>query len=181
MAFKALLLTAAVIIAVPSAAFANHATSADEAFKEANEKMMHDMMKPMSGDPDKDFVMMMLAHHQGAIDMAKVELQIREGPDTARFVQKLIIEAQGKEIKEMKEHVALPIPDAAQLDGIQSDAELGVKVRSISTRLHIPPLCFRCFSYLASVGRAAQRRPGLAGVMLASTAWAFSCGLMVMA
>ena len=102
MAFKVLLLTAAVIIAVPSAAFANHARSADEAFKEANDKMMHDIMKPMSGDPDKDFVMMMLAHHQGAIDMAKVELKYGKDP-TLRVLAEEIIEAQGKEIKEMKE------------------------------------------------------------------------------
>jgi len=40
-------------------------------YKAANDKMMQDMMKPMSGDPDKDFVMMMMPHHQGAVDMAK--------------------------------------------------------------------------------------------------------------
>ena len=102
MASKVLLAAAVIIIAVPSAAFANHATSADEAFKEANDKMMHDMMKPMSGDPDKDFVMMMLAHHQGAIDMAKVELKYGKDP-TLRALAEAIIEAQGKEIKEMKE------------------------------------------------------------------------------
>jgi uncharacterized protein (DUF305 family) len=101
MMFKALL-AAAVIIAAPSAAFANHATSAEEAFKEASNTMMHDMMKPMSGDADKDFVMMMLAHHQGAIDMAKVELKY--GRDqTLRTLAEAIIEAQEKEIKEMKE------------------------------------------------------------------------------
>ena len=105
MASKVLLAAAVIIIAVPSAAFANHATSADEAFKEANDKMMHDMMKPMSGDPDKDFVMMMLAHHQGAIDMAKVELKY--GKDkTLRALAEAIIEAQGKEINEMKEWTA---------------------------------------------------------------------------
>jgi uncharacterized protein (DUF305 family) len=104
MTFRALL-AAAVIIAAPSVAFANHATSAEEAFKEANNTMMHDMMKPMSGDVDKDFVMMMLAHHQGAIDMAKVELKY--GKDkTLRALAEAIIEAQGKEINEMKEWTA---------------------------------------------------------------------------
>jgi uncharacterized protein (DUF305 family) len=67
MTFKALL-AAAVLIAAPCAAFADHATSPEEAFREANDTMMHNMMKPMTGDPDKDFVMMMLPHHQGAID-----------------------------------------------------------------------------------------------------------------
>jgi uncharacterized protein (DUF305 family) len=91
-----------VIIAAPSAAFANHATSAEEAFKEANNTMMQAMAKPMSGDADKDFVMMMLPHHQGAIDMAKVELKYGKDP-TLRAMAEAIVDAQEKEIKEMKE------------------------------------------------------------------------------
>ena len=99
------LLAAAVMIAAPYAAFANHATSAEEAFKEANNTMMHDMMKPMTGDPDKDFAMMMLPHHQGAIDMARVELKYGKDP-TLRALAEEIIEAQEKEIKDLKEWIA---------------------------------------------------------------------------
>jgi uncharacterized protein (DUF305 family) len=104
MTFKALF-AAAVMIAAPCAALANHATSAEEAYKEANDTMMHSMMKPMTGDPDKDFVMMMMAHHQGAIDMAKVELEYGKDP-TLRALAEAIIEAQAKEIEEMKEWLA---------------------------------------------------------------------------
>jgi uncharacterized protein (DUF305 family) len=111
MTFKALL-AAAVMMAAPGAAFANHATSAEEAFKEANDTMMHSMMKPMTGDPDKDFIMMMMmmmmmmmAHHQGAIDMAKVELEYGKDP-TLRALAEAIIEAQEKEIEEMQAWLA---------------------------------------------------------------------------
>jgi uncharacterized protein (DUF305 family) len=104
MTFKALL-AAAVIIASPYAAFANHATSAEEAFKEANDTMMHGMMKSMTGDPDKDFAMMMLPHHQGAIDMAKVGLECGKDP-TMRALAEAIIDAQEKEIKEIKDWLA---------------------------------------------------------------------------
>jgi uncharacterized protein (DUF305 family) len=104
MTFK-ILLAAAVMIAAPYTAFANHATSAEEAFKEANTTMMHNMMKPLTGDPDKDFVMMMLPHHQDAIDMAKIELKYGKDP-TLRAMAEAIIATQQTEIKEMKEWIA---------------------------------------------------------------------------
>jgi uncharacterized protein (DUF305 family) len=100
MTLKALL-AAAVLVAAPCAAFADQGTSAEEAFKEANDTMMHNMMKPMTGDPDKDFVTMMMAHHQGAIDMAKVELEYGKDP-TLRAMAEAIIAAQEKEIEEMQ-------------------------------------------------------------------------------
>ena len=69
---------------------------------------MHDsmmgMMKnmesmKMTGDADRDFAMMMKVHHQGAIDMA--QMQLKSGKDAKmRAVAKRIIEAQRKEIKE---------------------------------------------------------------------------------
>ena len=53
----------------------------------------------MSGDTDRDFAMMMKMHHQGAIDMAEMEL--KSGKDAKmRAMAKRIIEAQKKEIKE---------------------------------------------------------------------------------
>ena len=71
---------------------------------------MKNMMKSMesmkmSGDADKDFAMMMKAHHQGAIDMAQMELQ--SGKDAKmRAMAKGIIKAQQKEIKEFDKWLA---------------------------------------------------------------------------
>ena len=65
---------------------------------------MKGMMKSMesmkmTGDTDLDFASMMKAHHQGAIDMAQVELQ--NGKDAKmRAMAKRIIKDQTKEIKE---------------------------------------------------------------------------------
>jgi uncharacterized protein (DUF305 family) len=57
-----------------------------------------DSMK-MTGNADQDFATMMKIHHQGAIDMAQMELQ--SGKDAKmRAMAKRIIEAQQKEIKE---------------------------------------------------------------------------------
>lgn len=71
---------------------------------------MMGMMKSMesmktSGDADRDFAMMMKVHHQGAIDMAQMEL--KNGKDAKmRAMAKGIIEAQQKEIKEFDQWLA---------------------------------------------------------------------------
>jgi len=67
-------------------------------------KSMDDMCKTMgqmkmTGDVDHDFVMMMKSHHQGAIDMAQMEVD--SGKDAAVIkAAKKIIAAQKKEIAE---------------------------------------------------------------------------------
>ncbi|MCO6524454.1 MAG: DUF305 domain-containing protein [Candidatus Schmidhempelia sp.] len=69
-------------------------------------KAMDDMHKPMmngimDSEPDVAFVKGMIAHHQGAIDMAKIELKY--GKDVKlRKLAKTIIEDQEKEILFMK-------------------------------------------------------------------------------
>lgn len=68
---------------------------------------MNEAMKsmPMSGNPDVDFAMMMRAHHQGAIDMAQVELNTGKDP-AMRNAAKKIIAAQKKEIAEFDRWLA---------------------------------------------------------------------------
>ncbi len=77
------------------------ASPADQALSASMQAMMRDMKPAMSGDPDKDFVAMMLPHHQGAIDMAKVELQYGKDPAIRKMAQD-IVAAQEAEIAEMK-------------------------------------------------------------------------------
>ena len=54
-----------------------------------------------SGNADADFLLMMIPHHQSAIDMAKAELEQGEDPETQEMAEK-IIAAQEQEIAEMK-------------------------------------------------------------------------------
>ncbi|RCW85322.1 CopM family metallochaperone [Phyllobacterium bourgognense] len=72
-----------------------------KAFAEANAKMHKDMAIPFTGNTDKDFVSGMIAHHQGAIDMAKVELEYGKDPEIRKLAE-TIIAAQETEIKQMK-------------------------------------------------------------------------------
>jgi uncharacterized protein (DUF305 family) len=78
------------------------ATPAEESMMSAMDRMSKDMAAvPMTGDADRDFVGMMLPHHQGAVDMAKFELAHGKDPAMLKLAR-AIVAAQNKEIAEMK-------------------------------------------------------------------------------
>ena len=74
---------------------------AKAAFEAANAKMHKDMAIALTGDADVDFVRGMIPHHQGAIDMAKVQLQYGKDSEVRKLAQD-IIKAQETEIAWMK-------------------------------------------------------------------------------
>jgi hypothetical protein len=66
---------------------------------------MHTAMDvPFTGDADRDFARMMIPHHQGAIDMAIVELRYGKDKRLKRLAQEIIVDQQ-QEIAVM--HLAL--------------------------------------------------------------------------
>jgi uncharacterized protein (DUF305 family) len=83
--------------------------SADPTFvsqmMQAMDRMDSAMMaaKP-TGDPDRDFVAMMIPHHQGAIDMAKLELIYGHDPVLRRLAEGIIVEQQ-QEIELMQRNL----------------------------------------------------------------------------
>ena len=73
-----------------------------KAFMDANAKMHQAMSGPLTGKTDWDFALSMIPHHQGAIDMARVELKYGTDPEMRKLAQD-IIAAQEKEIAFMKQ------------------------------------------------------------------------------
>lgn len=72
-----------------------------KAYMDGMNNMNAEMMPGMlAEDPDVAFICGMIAHHRGAIDMAKVELQYGKDFWAKELAQK-IIDAQTKEIADM--------------------------------------------------------------------------------
>ena len=67
-------------------------------YKAAMMRMMQAMPSKFTGDADVDFMAQMKAHHQGAIEMAKVALANGKDPAVKRLANE-IVSAQEKEIR----------------------------------------------------------------------------------
>lgn len=83
------------------------------AFAAENDAAMARMMTGMaikpSGNVDRDFAEMMIAHHQGAIDMALAELRHGNNEQLQRIAQEIIVEQQ-QEIAAMRLALDQPLP-----------------------------------------------------------------------
>ncbi|SAL19679.1 CopM family metallochaperone [Caballeronia humi] len=92
--------------AMPGMAAPAGESPATAAYRAADKSMMAGMSSVQySGDPDRDFVAHMIPHHEGAVEMAKVELKY--GKDAKlRKLAKDIIAAQDREIAFMKQWLA---------------------------------------------------------------------------
>ena len=58
------------------------------AMQAAMQHMQQGMAMPMSGDPDRDFATMMIPHHPGAIDMARIELESGKDPQLREMARR---------------------------------------------------------------------------------------------
>lgn len=109
------LIAAALISAATSVA----ADSAEPPFLAENRAAMKTMMAAMtiepSGDVDRDFVAMMIPHHQGAIDMAQAELRYGRNEQLRRIAQGIIV-SQLQEIMAMRLALGQPPAPAGSPD-----------------------------------------------------------------
>jgi len=62
------------------------------------------VMPAVTGDQDRDFAKMMIAHHQGAIDMARVQLARGKDPALRKMAGE-VIAVQQREIAELNAYL----------------------------------------------------------------------------
>jgi uncharacterized protein (DUF305 family) len=93
----------------------------------AMNKMMMDMTIKPTGDVDRDFVAMMVPHHQGAVDMAKEELKYGHYGHNERLhrLAQGVVATQQKEITVMQDAVSERPSSAPQSASINGSAAGG--------------------------------------------------------
>ena len=74
-----------------------HAMGFMQFMNESMDRMDNGMKSaPMNGNVDHDFAIMMMPHHQGAIDMAKAELAYGKDPVMRRLAEEIIVDQQSE-------------------------------------------------------------------------------------
>lgn len=109
----AMLRKPAAVALIPLCGLASIGPAAESPFLADNDAAMSQMLTGMTiqptGDVDRDFVAMMVAHHQGAIDMAQALLRYGHNERLRRLAQEIIV-TQQQEIATMRLALGQPLP-----------------------------------------------------------------------
>ena len=87
---------------------ANEPASTRE-LRAANDRMHREMNIRYSGNADRDFAAAMIPHHQGAIEMAQIQLRHGTDPEMRRLAEE-IIRTQEAEIAQLRAFLVRSAP-----------------------------------------------------------------------
>jgi len=76
-------------------------SAATRAYMDAANQMHIDLAVPFSNDADRDFAAVMAAHHKGAVELARIELQHGKDPEMRKLAEQ-IVSANESEIATLK-------------------------------------------------------------------------------
>lgn len=103
--YRTILASFAAVVLLAGASDRVFADDAMGAYKQSMEDMNSDMQKGMDPDATKAWAKMMIAHHQGGIEMSRVVLRETKDPTIRKMAEKTT-EEQQKEIKELQDWVS---------------------------------------------------------------------------
>jgi uncharacterized protein (DUF305 family) len=119
------------------------AAGSEAGFLAANDAAMNKMMVDMAirptGDIDRDFVAMMVPHHQGAIDMAQAELLYGHNQPLLRVAQEIVVEQQ-QEIAAMRLAVGEPASPTWVTEAAKPPPEAGAPAQKSNPGQEAPYL-----------------------------------------
>ena len=126
-------------IALVSAAACLSAGPEEASFLAKSNAAMTRMMAAMkikpSNDVDRDFVAMMVPHHQGAIDMAEAELSYGHNEPLRGLAQEIIV-TQEQQIAAMRRALGEPLPAS-----VPSSTQLSSSSRRLLSYRWTPQQC----------------------------------------
>jgi uncharacterized protein (DUF305 family) len=118
--------------ALPNASVSRAKAAFDAENCAAMTRMMAGMDVNRTGDGGRDFVAMMVPHHQGAIDMAEAELRYGRNVQLLRLAQQIVVEqvqeiaamriAVGEEVSRSEALLAAAVPAAPAPVGVEKSA-----------------------------------------------------------
>jgi hypothetical protein len=112
---RAISLATTLSVSATSFAFAQDPTPHEEKFLFDNglavSKLTRSVLVNPSGDIDRDFVDIMIPHHQGTIDMARAEMKYGHN-DKLRQLAERIVRQQEQEISVMRNALPSPVSSA---------------------------------------------------------------------
>jgi hypothetical protein len=122
---------------IPLCGLASVGPATEAPFLTDNDAAMSQMMTGMTiqptGDVDRDFVAMMIAHHQGAIDMAQALLLYGDNERLRRLAQEIIV-TQQQEIGVMRLAVGEPLPPMVAAPDQPSDTVSPPPVQTLKSQ-----------------------------------------------